>query len=345
MSARAAPRAPRAWLIIAWATFALIAIGWTLYWRMLETQARDAIAAFVAAQNARGGEAQIGAVSARGFPRVVALTLSDVRFAPQDRAWRARTATLEVHVNPGNPAQSLVIAPTPIAVTYASGATRTFAAADARMSLHVGRSGGVERLSLDLVEARWSDAATQGPRWSMRRLLAHLRPDPRAPSIADARHQLALDIEGWALAAPLRPFEGLGAQAERVKAAIALTHADAALGGLAGDALAAWRDAGGEAGFEHLEARWGAGQFSGAGALRLDAQRRLHGRLSVGFETPRETLAALAASPSLSPRAVESLRTLSAAQAEGAAFETLLEFREGVVIAGGVAVREAPPLY
>jgi len=153
MNARASPRAPRIWLIIAWATFALIAAGWTLYWRMLETQARDAIAAFVAAQNARGGEAQIGAVTARGFPRVVALTLSDVRFAPQDRAWRARTATLEVHVNPGNPAQSLLIAPAPVAVTYASGAARSFSAADARMSLHAGRGGGLERLSLDLVEA------------------------------------------------------------------------------------------------------------------------------------------------------------------------------------------------
>lgn len=337
-----APRMSRRWLFIAWGVFALLLIGWIAHWIVLERTARARLQDVIDAQTAAGAEFRIGAIQTHGFPRMLRFALNNVVYAPADRGWRAEIAALDLHINPANPRQALLVLNAPLNVERSNGERRRFSASDARMSLRLQHNGGFERASFESKDARWMDARSGAPRYGADALRAHVRPDPRTENTL----QLAIESEGFALDAPMRPVEGLGQTLQSVRAAVAVTQGAAFASGAEGDPLQRWRDAGGQAQIEMVQLEWGPGRFSGDGRLRLDEARRLQGRMQVTFETPGETMQAMAQSPSLSDRIADGLRAAAAAQAlAGGELERVLEFRDGWLSVGAVRARELPALY
>lgn len=340
--AAAAPRMPRRWLISAWALFTALAVMWMGYWKYLETRARSAVQDIIAAQTDSGAEMQIERITSHGFPRLMRLELAGVRYAPKDRAWRATAPSIDVHLNPGNPRQTMLVLGAPVDVRYANGAQRTFAADDARLSLHFGARERIERTGFEATNASWTDAATHTPLLSAAHVVANARPDPRT----SGAYQLALESTTLRLRGPVHPVEGLGAVVRTLRAAISVTQADALVAEPSGDPFERWRAAQGEAHVEGVQIAWGEGDFTGDGVMRFDAQRRLNGRMHVAFREPARTLAAIARSPGLPENARSALLGLAAANAlMGEDVESTLDFRDGWLTAGSVRVRDLPPVY
>ncbi|MGE3143404.1 MAG: DUF2125 domain-containing protein [Hyphomonadaceae bacterium] len=328
-------------LIIPWALFALIALGWTAYWNMLAHRARAYLEEAFAAERARGAHMTIGETSLRGFPLQCAFELRDVSYAPAGGAFAAMTQRVIVHVNVLNAQHVIVAFPAPLAFTRRDGRATSISGQGALLSVHTA-AGALARASFEADALALSDPAKPAEATRFGRTLLHLRPDPRTPGA----YQLAAQFEHIVLPRPAASLEGLGQEIAALDIAMVIEQGAALFNAPRGDALGAWAATGAQARLEGFGISWGAAQGAGHGAVRIDAERRLAGALSFKLEQPAQAFAALARSPALSRDARQGLQTaaLAASFSQGA-LEIPLTAADGWLRVGPARVKELKPLY
>lgn len=318
-------RASRWGLIVPWALFALIALGWFGYWTLLKDQAVKQIDAAIAQAQAKGLDAGYGSVSADGFPMRLSLRFKEVRYAPADAAWRVTAPLVSVHVNPTNPLHIIAGFDSAATLAGSGGSEHVFQAKTAALSVRVDTSGALQRISLELDGFALSRAGEAQPGSRIAKLVAHVRPDARSPG----RLQLAADGAGVRLARPVTRFEALGQDIAELHLRGTL---EAPPGALSPDALiVAVTD--GVLRLEGFGLTWGPTTLTGVGEIGLDPQHRPEGALDVTIADPAATFAALGA-PELAALAPTNQPLTAPLTAKG-----------GVLSLGPVPLRALPPLY
>ncbi len=328
------------WLIVPWALFALIALGWIAYWNAVANTAEARVRAWIAEQNEQGGRASIERIVKRGFPVLLRLELHSLSYAPARSGWRAETERADVHVQMLNPQHVILEAEAPIAISRADGAVTNVSAdtliASVRTASEALAVAGVEADNLVL-----DDPAEDGA-LRARKIVLNVRPDARAAG----HYQAAFDAQDLTLPRPVRSFEAFGLAVPALRAAIVVTEGAALLAPSTGDPLGAWREAGGRARIEALELRWGPLQTQGAGEGGLDDQRRLEGVLTLPIENPAPVFRAIADGPNVNEDARRALALLAAGYMISGDDITLdVEAREGVLRLEGLPVRPLGPVY
>lgn len=328
------------WLVIPWMLFLALAIGWMIYWNVLANGARERVGAWIAAEQAQGAEASIGAIEAKGFPVLLRLELRDIAYAPAERGWRLSTAQGALHVQMFNPEHVIYEAEAPIAIARDDGDVTNISADALIASLRFARGAfaqaGVEADNLTLDDPRETGVL------SARKLVLNVRPDSRA----EGQMQVMLDTQGLALAQPVRSFEGLGQNVDQLMLAFVVEQAEALQHSAAGDPLGPWRAAGGRVRVEGLVMKWGALDAAGVGHIALDDQRRLMGELNLPIKEPAGFFAALAAAPETNDDARLMLRMLSQSYTRSSDGLTLdVTGQDGVLRLEGLTVRTLPPVY
>lgn len=299
----------RWWLYIPWAAFILAAIAWCVYWFILAGEVEKRIEAFAAAHTEAGGAAAIGAIERHGFPVLLHFELRDVDFAPKDRAWRAGTSDVALHVNLTNPREFWLERQAPIAIQH--GEDRSTLDADAMvLSLRFG-DDALRYAGLEADRLRLDDPSADGA-FTVEKIVVNARPDPRN---AEEDWQIAVLIDAMHLARPAKAFEDLGQDIAHLQAAIVRTA-----------------DARGRV--EAAEFSWGELSASATGEIGLDEQRRLQGRLEL--IAPREALRLL---PSPMRAAILLHRPTQDP------LPLALEAADGRLKLEGRAVRDLAPLY
>lgn len=324
-------RPRRLWLIVPWAIFIVLVIGWTIYWNVLANGARAALDAAIAQQQRTGATAEVGTVRARGYPLQLALDITGARYAPREGAVALSAPHLLVHINPVNPRHLIATFPEPLTLQTGA-ATRTFASPSLMVSAKVAADN-----RLNYIGAEASDlAVTTGERVDrLARIVLNLRPDPRDA----ASWQAALHIENWALGAPVIGAEPLGQNVSALDAAIVLEHAREARN------LSAWRANNGAARIEVLRFTWGAAQGEAQGRIGFDSENRFAGALNMTLTEPRRALAAFAAAPDTSrstARALEALAVVSALS--GDTLSLPLRAQDGALYIGPARIRALGPV-
>ncbi len=328
------------WLVIPWVIFIALALGWVAYWNVLADGARERVQAWLASEQARGAEASIGRIEAKGFPVLMRLDLSGIAYAPAEGGWRLTSAAGALHVQMFNPEHVIFEAQAPLAFARDNGDV-TNISADALIVSVRNAGGALAQAGVEADNLALDDPAQPGV-LSARKLVLNLRPDPRA----DADTQVSLEMQGLSLAQPVRSFEGLGQDVAQLRAAIVIEQSAALLQSADGDPLAPWRAAGGRVRMEALAINWGALDGSGEGHIALDDQRRLAGELHLPIADPAAFFAALNASPEIDDDARLALSLLSRAFARSSEGLTLdLEGRDGVLRIEGLTARTLPPVY
>lgn len=256
----AAPR--RLGLIIPWSLFAVACIAWTAFWFVAKDQAIKRLDAAIVSAKARGVDAGYESVRASGYPLHLKLTLTNahVAMAPLPRFDAAK---LPVAINLVDPSHLIIDLKDGVRWTGRDGAVHTVDPVRGAMSVHW-KDGALTRVSLDLEGA------------PTKKLLAHLRPDPRTPNA----WQVAVDVEG-------------ADNGETLRAGVVIDHTDALHATASDDPLGAWVDRGGRATVEALEMNWQGATMSGTGAFGLDAQRRPEGAVTLKAEGQSATVLAL----------------------------------------------------
>lgn len=341
MSEAPAPkRHRRLFLIAPWTIFALAALSWCAYWFFAAELAQTRVNAFAAQQRAHGAQLAIGAIRAHGFPMMLRLELQGVEYASAPESWRARTDRIDLHANLTNPAHVIFEAKTPIDVRTTDGARHVIEANALLVSLRFRREAlatfGIEADALML------DNPARVGVVRAEKLVANLRPDPRGGGAS----QLALEMRHLSLARPVRSFEGFGQEIALMRAAIALTQAEALLAPGEVGPIESWRQASGGAAIEALELQWGALEAHGHGQAALDDAQRLRGALEIDIPAPGPAVAALASSPELSDDARGALALVAAGLAfsgDGASFS--VNAQDGALSIENVPVRTLTPLY
>ncbi|HRP10059.1 MAG TPA: DUF2125 domain-containing protein [Terricaulis sp.] len=328
------------WLAIPWALFIALTIGWVIYWNVLANGARERVEAWLAAEQARGAEASIASIEARGFPVLLRLELRDVAYAPAGGGWRLSTAAGALHVQMLNPQHVIFEAEAPLALARDDGHVTNISAekliASVRWAGEALAQAGVEADNLLL-----DDPAEEGE-LRAEKLVANVRPDPRAAGDV----QLSLETRGLMLAQPVRSFEGLGQRVENLMLAAVIEQSAALAQSAEDDPLGPWSDAGGRLRIEGLVLKWGALDAAGVGHIGLDGERRLMGELNLPIKEPAGFFQALSASPEMDSGARQMLMLLSASFARSPEGLTLdLEGRDGVLRLEGIRARTLPPVY
>jgi hypothetical protein len=282
---------PRRWgLIIPWAIAALIVIGWCGYWFTLREAALRELSTWSEEQVQAGGPQGYATVNTTGFPLRLELMLTDASFRSADGGLQATTPLARLAVNPVNPAHLIVTLPEPITYELHDGGPRILTAARLQASLRT-QDNRLARFSLEgqSIRAAPPSAPTdQGLR--AEQLSVHVQPDPRDA----ADWQVAARALNMSIASPVRGFEALGQTFPELTLGLVVTKAQA-LSDPAGaaDPLLLWTQAGGEVRIETSEIVWGPARATGQGLLRLDAQRRLEGRLALRLDDAAALLEAL----------------------------------------------------
>ncbi|MES1156371.1 MAG: DUF2125 domain-containing protein [Alphaproteobacteria bacterium] len=326
----------RVWLASAWGAFLLIATIWVGYWNVTANAARQSVANWIAAERHAGADARIGAISTRGFPVLLRLEMADVQYASRGRTWTAQMQRLDININLINPQHVIFEARAPIMIG-AGGANTTISARNLLLSLRANRGALVEaRLEADDLALERQGAEVV----RMQKLMAGLRPDPRAA----ADDQLAIQTTALHLAQPVRGFEPLGQDIASANAAIVLENA----AGLfeTGDPLGNWTAHAGRARVEGWGVTWGPLDADGKGVITLDAQHRLQGALDIDAPHPAPALRALARSPTLSRDAKDALDALALGFSLGhRSAHAHLAAADGVLTLERVPVRTLAPVY
>lgn len=328
------------WLIIPWALFAAVAVGWVFYWNAVAATAETRLRDFVSAQNAQGADAALTRILRHGFPVLLRLELQGLSYAPARGGWRLTSDRADLNIDLLNPEHLILQAKAPISVTRADGAV-TNIAADALIASLRTEHGVLKVAGLEADNLTADDPSKDGV-LATQKLVANLRPDPRAAG----EYQLALDLTGVTLPRPVRSFESFGLEVAAIRAAIVIEDGAALLHGENGDPLKPWRDAGGQLRFEALSLDWGPLQAQGAGVGGLDDQRRLRGALTLPIERPGPIFTALANGPNVDDSARRALALLAASFAISGDDITLdVEAENGVLRLEGLGVRALPPVY
>lgn len=331
-------KARRLWLVIPWALFAVLAIGWVIWWNVLASAARERLEAFAAQEQARGADMRLGAIEARGFPVLLRLEISDIAYAPAGGGWRVQTAAGALHIQVLNPQHVIFEARAPIALTREDGDITNISAETLLASFRVA-GGALAQAGIEADHLVLDDPDGEA---RLRKLVLNVRPDPRD----DSAHQAALDIQGLHLAQSVRNFEALGQDIAALRAAIVIEHSAALAAGADGDPLKPWRDAGGRLRVEALALEWDALKASGEGHVSVDEQRRLVGALALPIESPSALFRALAQSESINSDARSALTLLSAAFAQSDREFTLdVEAENGVLRLEGIRTRTLDRVY
>lgn len=328
------------WLAGPWALFLALAIGWSAYWHIVAGEAERRLSAWVAQQQGVGASASVGAITRRGFPMLLRLELRDLSYAPARGGWRLASDRADFHLNLLNTEHLTIEARAPIVITRADGAA-TRVEAEALIATWRTRGGRLAQAGVEGDNLVLDDPAREGA-LGVRKLVANLRPDARAPGA----YQFAVDAQVVTLPRPVRSFEAFGAQVQALRAAIVIEQGASLLRAGANDPLGPWREAGGRLRFEALALDWGPLQTTGTGEGALDGERRLSGALSFPIERPAPVLTALANGPGMDESARRALALLAAGYALSGEDITLdVEAREGRLRLEGLTVRPLPPVY
>lgn len=328
------------WLVIPWAVFAVLAIGWSIYWHVLAGEMETRLRAVIAEQNGRGADASIGRIVRHGFPVLMRFELQDVSYLAPGAYWSARTDRADLHVQIINPQHVIVEAQAPIAFARKNGDVTNISAdaliASLRMNGATLAQAGIEADNLML-----DDPAKEGVLHAAK-LVLNVRPDPRA----EGHYQIAFDATALILPRPVRSFEAFGLDVQALRAAIVIEQARALVNPPPGDPLEPWREADGRLRFEALSVQWGPLQATGTGWGGLDHARRLMGALALPVEHPAPVLATLANGPSVEEDARRALGLLAASfLISGDDINLDVEANEGVMRLEGFEVRELPAVY
>jgi hypothetical protein len=333
-------KARRLWLIVPWALFALIAIGWIIYWNVVAETAEARVRAWVAEQTEQGGQVSIARIVKRGFPVLMRLELHDVSYAPAQGGWRAETERADLHVQLMNTQHVIVEAEAPIALSRSNGEVTNISAdaliASVRMAGNALAVAGIEADNLAL-----DDPAQEGV-LRARKVVLNVRPDERA----EGDYQIAFDAQELMLPRAVRSFEAFGLDVLMLRAALVVTDGAALMEASQQDPLGPWREAGGRLRIEGLELRWGPLTTLGRGEGGLDEQRRLQGELTLPIEEPAPVFTAIANGPNVNEDARRALALLAAGYMISGDDITLdVEARDGVMRLEGLPVRPLPPVY
>lgn len=258
-------------LIIPWSLFALACVAWTAFWFVAKDQAIKRLDAAIVSAKARGIEARYEGVRASGYPLHLKLHLANPRLTIAGLP-RLEAATLPIAINLVDPSHLIIDLKDGLRWTGGDGVTHTLDPHRGAMSVHW-KAGALTRVSLDLEGA------------PTKKLLLHIRPDPRAENAL----QVALAVEG-------------AKDGEALRAGVVLDHADTLRALTPIDPLGAWVKSGGRATVEAFDMRWRGATMTGTGAFVLDAQRRPEGAVSLKAEG--ESAAILALLGALDPGAV-----------------------------------------
>lgn len=330
----------RSWLIIPWALFAALVLGWIGYWNYVAAQAERQIAAWQVSQNDAGANVSYGIIVRHGFPVLLRMEIPNVSYAPARAGWRLQTARLDLNVDLLNPQHIILKAMAPIAVSRNDGAITNVTAqsliASLRMQGDALAVAGIEANNLVL------DDPAQPGTLTIANFVANTRPDPRRAG----DYQLALIADNLVLPRPVRGLETFGLRAPHLEARIVVEQGAALLRGSQNDPLGPWREAGGKLRFEALNLQWGPLQTSVTGEGRLDAQRRLEGRLVIPVAQPTSALNAIAEAPSIDGDARTALQALVANYLISGGQITLdVGAHNGVLTVENIPLRSLPPVY
>lgn len=328
------------WLIVPWAVFMLLAIGWTIYWNTVAGEAERRLNAAIAAQQADGATASVGAITRHGFPAIMRLQLDNVAYAPARGGWRATTERVNLHINLMNAEHLTLKAEAPIAIAREDGSV-TNIAADTMIGSFRTANGALAQAGIEADNITLDDPNEDGV-LSARKLVINIRPDARAAG----EYQLSFDATELLLPRPVRSFEAFGQDVAALRAAIVIEQGAALLEAAPGDPTGPWREAGGRLRFDALALNWGPLQATGTGFGGLDAERRLTGDLELPIEEPAPIFTALAQAPDADDDARRALGLLAAGFAiSGDDIKLDVEAQDGVLRLEGLSVRELPPVY
>lgn len=329
----------RLWLIVPWALFLLIALGWTGYWFYVADAAERSIAQWRDEQRQTGAQVEYASIRRHGFPVLMRLELVDVAYTPARMRWRATTPSLDLNLEMLNPRHAILQARQPITIAKEDGSTETLRAqailASVRMQGGTLAQAGIEADALVYDDAKPGEL-------TIRKLVINLRPDPRA---AD-QYQISLLVDAMRLARPVRSFEQFGQEVSSIRGAVVIEQGAALFQRAPDDFLRPWREAGGRARIEGLELNWGPLQGRGEGFAATDDQRRLTGQLDLHVEHPGPPLRALAQAEPLSRNERQLLDAIGRGlELSGREVTFKVIARDGVMKVEDVAVRTLAPLY
>ena len=332
--------ARKLWLIIPWALFALIAIGWIIYWNVVAGTAEARVRAWVAEQTEQGGQVSIARIVKRGFPVLMRLELHEVSYAPARGGWRAETERADLNVDMLNTQHVILEAEAPIALSRSNGAV-TNISADALIASVRTRGDALAVAGVEADNLTLDDPAQEGVLHA-RKVVFNVRPDERA----EGDYQIAFDAQEMMLPRAVRSFEAFGLEVSMLRAALVVTDGGALMEASQQDPLGPWREAGGRLRIEGLELRWGPLTTLGRGEGGLDEQRRLQGELRLPIEEPAPVFTAIANGPNVNEDARRALALLAAGYMISGDDITLdVEAQDGVMRLEGLPVRPLPPVY
>ncbi|MBI3438583.1 MAG: DUF2125 domain-containing protein [Proteobacteria bacterium] len=329
-----------AWLIVPWALFVALALGWIGYWNYVASQVERQLTAWQFDQNASGAHVSHGIIVRHGFPVLLRLEIPNISYTPARAGWRLQTARADLNVDLLNPQHIILKAQAPIAVSRADGAVTNVTAqslvASVRMQEGALAVAGVEADGLVL------DDPAQPGTLAIARFVANARPDPRRAG----DYQLAVKADNLTLPRPVRSLETFGLSAPLLRGAIVVEHGGALLQGSQGDPLGPWREVGGKLRFEALDLQWGPLRTSATGEGELDPMRRLEGRLVIPVAQPAPVLNAIANGPTVSSDARSALQLLAAGYLVSGHQITLdVGAHDGILTIENIPVRPLPSVY
>jgi len=227
------------WLVVPWAVFVLIALGWVFYWNYVANEAERQVRAWAFEQTTQGASASIDRVVRHGFPVLMRLELQGVNYAPARGGWRIQTQRADLNVEMLNPQHIIFEAKAPIAISRADGSV-TNVTADKFIGSWRTSGGTLAAAGLEADNLVLDDPAQEGT-LRAHKVVINVRPDPRAAGA----YQVAFDTQQLLLPRPVRNFESFGLEVPSMRAAIVVDHGAALLETSQDDPLGPWREAGG----------------------------------------------------------------------------------------------------
>ena len=326
-------------LIIPWAIFLAIVLGWIGYWMIVADTAEKKLATWSAEQRQAGAEVSYTGIRRHGFPVLMRLEIVDFTYQPARSHWRATTPSLDLNIQLLDPGLIAFQSKQPITVTRADGSNARLTADALLASIHT-RNNRLAEVRVEGNGLSYQDAKPGVLR--IGRLMLGVRPDPRD----GAHEQVSVELSAVQLARPVRSFEQFGQDISAIRGAIVIEQAAKLAERDPADFLRPWREAGGRARIERIELNWGPLEGSGEGDASVDDQRRLVGTLRLAVPHPGPAMQALALNDRLSRNERQLMEAIGIGlAASGRAVTFTVLARDGVLKVEGSRVRDLPPLY
>lgn len=284
--------------------FVLLAGGaYTAYWFITANILEDIVASWVEQRRDEGYVVEVAQPHVTGFPTAFHMDLGEpVIEAPlHGGGWRWEGSRLLGEAKITNPWHILFSTPGHHELKAPGpGGMQTFTAdaADVAGEFKLEPEGGLQHATLDLAGVTLSLPNQEPVKIEQARL--RLVPGPLAAAAPTAASATAhLQLVGLSLPQDRLPG-GLDSRVDRVELAAMLRGLIPP--GAPGDALRAWRDAGGVVEVEKLLAEWGPLRFSGDGTFALDERMQPIGAMSAAIKGLEPAAEQLAAAGLISPK-------------------------------------------